>query len=213
MGGALVAAGPDQLSEDRRPRRGGRPHGHVPRVQRFAPSSRSGRAAICATAAGRGTSTKPTSRSTVSGAPFTAPSTAPAKRSTSCSAPSATRKQPSASSARRWVGTTPAIRGPSSSTRSRAIPARCRDMKRDDELWQFTRHCRGRWLNNLVEQGYRRIKRPNRADARVSELLDRSANPPRRRGHGDAGGAVRAVPGNDMPAQRAFVHQFLGAAA
>ena len=32
-------------------------------------------------------------------------------------------------------------------------------MKREGELWRFTRHRRGRWLNNLVEQDHRRIKR------------------------------------------------------
>ena len=32
-------------------------------------------------------------------------------------------------------------------------------MKREGELSRFTRHRRGRWLNNLVEQDHRRIKR------------------------------------------------------
>jgi transposase-like protein len=32
-------------------------------------------------------------------------------------------------------------------------------MKRDGEFWRFTRHRRGRWLNNRVEQDHRRIKR------------------------------------------------------
>jgi len=32
-------------------------------------------------------------------------------------------------------------------------------MERDGELWRPTRHRRGQWLNNLVEQGHRRIKR------------------------------------------------------
>src|SRR4051794_2055062 len=35
-------------------------------------------------------------------------------------------------------------------------------MKRQGELWRFTRHRRGRWLNNLVEQDHRRIKRRTR---------------------------------------------------
>src|SRR3712207_3561971 len=48
-----------------------------------------------------------------SGATSTGRSTAPARRSTSCSAPSATRRRPNASSARRWAGATPATRAPS----------------------------------------------------------------------------------------------------
>jgi hypothetical protein len=32
-------------------------------------------------------------------------------------------------------------------------------MKREGELGRFVRHRRGRWLNNLVEQDHRRIKR------------------------------------------------------
>ena len=43
--------------------------------------------------------------------------------------------------------------------RLKSYPAALRDMKREGELWRFTRHRRGRWLNNLVEQDHRRIKR------------------------------------------------------
>src|SRR5829696_4399959 len=93
-------------------------------------------------------------------------------------------------------------------------PGALREMKRDGELWRFTRHRRGRWLNNRVEQDHRRVKR------RTGPML----------GFGSfwtawrtlagveamamlAKGQVRAVPANDMPAQRAFIHQTFGLAA
>ena len=87
-------------------------------------------------------------------------------------------------------------------------------MKRDGELWRFTRQRRGRWLNNRVEQDHRRIKRLTRpmlgfgsfqtarrtlAGVEAMAMLSK--------------GQVRAVPGSDMPAQQAFVHQIFGLAA
>ena len=98
--------------------------------------------------------------------------------------------------------------------RLRSYPGALREMKREGELWRFTRHRRGRWLNNLVEQDHRRIKRLTRpmlgfkgfATARRTlagvEALAMLAK-----------GQVRAVPTNDMPAQRAFVHRVFGFAA
>ena len=93
------------------------------------------------------------------------------------------------------------------------LPGALREMKREGELWRFTRHRRGRWLNHLVEQDHRRIKR--RADARVSELWDRAADAGLPRGDQAmlATGQVHAVPANDMPAQQALVHQVFGLAA
>ena len=87
-------------------------------------------------------------------------------------------------------------------------------MKQKGELWRFARHRRGRWLNNRVEQDHRRIKHLTRpmlgfqgfwtakrtlAGVEAMAML--------------AKGQVRAVPVNDMPAQRAFVHQAFGLAA
>jgi transposase, IS6 family len=72
-------------------------------------------------------------------------------------------------------------------------------MKRAGELWCFVRHRRGRWRNNRVEQDHRRIKRRTLAGVEAMAML--------------AKGQVRAVPGDDMPAQRAFVHQIFGLAA
>ncbi len=87
-------------------------------------------------------------------------------------------------------------------------------MKRAGELWRFTRHRRGRWLNNRVEQDHRRIKRRTRpmlgfkrfttarrtlAGVEAVAMLTK--------------GQVRAAPANDISAQRAFVHQVFGLAA
>jgi transposase, IS6 family len=87
-------------------------------------------------------------------------------------------------------------------------------MKRAGELWRFTRHRRGRWLNNRVEQDHRRVKRRTRpmlgfqsfwtarrtlAGVEAMAML--------------AKGQVHAAPGHDMSAQRAFVHQIFGLAA
>ena len=97
--------------------------------------------------------------------------------------------------------------------RLKSYPGALREMKRDGELWRFTRHRRGRWLNNLVEQDHRRIKR------RTGPMLGfQSFGTARRTLAGVeamamlAKGQVRAVPANDMPAQRALVHQVFGLA-
>src|SRR3954451_3050469 len=98
--------------------------------------------------------------------------------------------------------------------RLKSYPGGLREMKREGELWRFTRHRRGRWLNNLVEQDHRRVKRltgpmlgfqsfwtARRTLAGVEAMAMLTK------------GQVRAVPANDMPAQRTFVHQVFGLAA
>jgi transposase, IS6 family len=95
-----------------------------------------------------------------------------------------------------------------------SYPGALRAMKRDGELGRFTRHRRGRWLNNRVERDHRRIKRRTRpmlgfkrfttarrtlAGVEAMAMLSK--------------GQVRAVPANDRPAQRAFVHRVFGLAA
>ena len=87
-------------------------------------------------------------------------------------------------------------------------------MKREGELWRFTRHRRGRWLNNRVEQDHRRVKR------RTRPMLGFGSFRTARRTLAGveavamlAKGQVRAVPANDVPAQRAFVHRVFGLAA
>ena len=86
-------------------------------------------------------------------------------------------------------------------------------MRREGERWRFTRHRRGRWLNNLVEQDHRRVK------CRTRPMLGfQSFRTAQRTLAGVeamamlAKGPVRGVPGDDMPAQRAFVHRVFGLA-
>ena len=95
--------------------------------------------------------------------------------------------------------------------RLKSYPGALRAMKREGELWRFTRHRRGRWLNNRVEQDHRRIKR------RTGPTLGfQSFRTARRTLAGVetmamlAKGQVRGVPMNAMPTQRTFVHQLFG---
>lgn len=96
----------------------------------------------------------------------------------------------------------------------KGYPGAIREMKREGKLWRFTRHRRGRWLNNWVEQDHRRIKRRTRPMLGFESFVTA-----RRTLVGVeamamlAKGQVRAVLKNDMPAQRAFVHQIFGLAA
>ena len=98
--------------------------------------------------------------------------------------------------------------------RLKSYPGAIRGMKRDGELWRFTRHRRGRWLNNRVEQDHRRVKR------RTGPMLGFGSFWTARRTLAGVGamamlakGQVRAVPANDISAQRAFVHRVFGLAA
>jgi IS6 family transposase len=98
--------------------------------------------------------------------------------------------------------------------RLRSYPGALREMKRNGELGRFTRHRRGRWLNNRVEQDHRRIKR------RVRPMLGFKRFTTARRTLAGVEvmamlvkGQVRAVPATDLSAQRAFVHQVFGLAA
>ena len=87
-------------------------------------------------------------------------------------------------------------------------------LKRDGRLPEATRHRRGRWLNNRVEQDHRRIKRRTRpmlgfkgfATARRAlagiEAMARLAK-----------GQVRRVSADDAAAQRAFVLRIFEVAA
>ncbi len=98
--------------------------------------------------------------------------------------------------------------------RLKSYPGALREMRREGELWRFTRHRRGRWLDDMVEQDHRRIKR------RTGPMLGFGSFATARRTLAGveamamlAKGQVRGVPGGDMPAQRAFVHQIFGLAA
>jgi transposase-like protein len=98
--------------------------------------------------------------------------------------------------------------------RLKSYPSAIREMKRDGELGRFTRHRRGRWLNNRVEQDHRRVKR------RTRPMLGFASFRTARRTLAGveamamlAKGQVRAAPATDLPAQRAFVHRLFGLAA
>jgi transposase, IS6 family len=95
-----------------------------------------------------------------------------------------------------------------------SYPGALHEMKREGELGRFTQHRRGRWLNNRVERDHRRIKR------RVRPMLGFKGFRTARRALAGveamamlAKGQVRAVPANDLPAQRGFVHRVFGLAA
>ena len=96
-----------------------------------------------------------------------------------------------------------------------SYPGALREMTRDGELWRFVRHRRGRgrWLNNLVERDHRRIKRRPRP-----MLGFESFRTARRTLVGVEAmamlvkGQVRALPGNDMLAERASVRRVFGLA-
>ncbi len=98
--------------------------------------------------------------------------------------------------------------------RLKSYPGALREMEREGKLWRFTRHRRGQWLNNWAEQDHGRIKRRTRpmlgfkrfvtarrtlAGIEAMAMLSK--------------GQVRAVPANDIRAQRALVHQIFGLAA
>jgi transposase, IS6 family len=87
-------------------------------------------------------------------------------------------------------------------------------MKREGELGRFVRHRRGRWLNNLVEQDHRRVRRLTQpmlgfqsfwtarrtlAGVEAMAML--------------AKGQVRFAPANDVLAQQTFIHRVFGLAA
>ena len=95
-----------------------------------------------------------------------------------------------------------------------AYPSATRAMKKAGELWRFSKLRQARYLNNLVEQDHRRVKRLVRpglgfgsfATARRTlagyEVLAMVRK-----------GQVLAVPANDMAAQSTFVAALFGAAA
>ena len=98
--------------------------------------------------------------------------------------------------------------------RLKSYPGALREIKRDGELWRFTRHRRGRWHNNRVEQDHRRIKRLTRPMLGLESFRTASRTLAGVEAMAMlAKGQVRAVPVNDISAQRTFVHQIFGLAA
>jgi transposase, IS6 family len=95
-----------------------------------------------------------------------------------------------------------------------SYPGALRELKHKGELWRFTRHRLGRWLNNLVERDHRRIKR------RTRPMLGFGSFRTARRTLAGveamamlAKGRVRAASANGVSAQRTFVHRVFGVAA
>jgi len=95
-----------------------------------------------------------------------------------------------------------------------AYPRAVRDMKRVGQLWRFSRIRQCKYLNNIVEQDHRRIKRLVRPGLGFGSL--RTA---RRTLAGYEAmamvrkGQVHKVGGRDMQAQAAFVAGLFGVAA
>ncbi len=95
-----------------------------------------------------------------------------------------------------------------------AYPAAVTAMKRDGELWRFSRLRQVKYLNNIVEPDHRRIKRLVRPGLGFGSLPTA-----RRTLAGYEGmamirkGQVRNIGGGDMRAQAAFVATLFGIAA
>ena len=179
------------------------------------PSSRSGCAGICAPAAGRGTSTRPTSGSVASGATSTGPSTAPGQ--TIDFLLSAKRDKKAAKRFFRQALGRENTRNPREvvTDRLKSYPGALREMKRDGRAVALHPAPPRPLAQQPGRAGPPPHQAPNRADARLPELLDGAADAGRRRGDGDAGqgpGARRAR-ATTCSAQRAFVHQVFGLAA
>src|SRR3712207_4166431 len=95
-----------------------------------------------------------------------------------------------------------------------SYPGALRALERAGGLGGCTRHRRGRWLNNLVEQDHRRIKRRVRAMLGFKRFTTARRTLAGVEAMAMLGkGQVRAAPGNDLPAQRSFVHRVFGLAA
>ena len=161
---------------------------------------------ICACAPGPGGWTRPTSRSRAPGPTCIARSTASARRSTSCCRPGGMPLRQSGSSAKHLPQ--PHTVNPRTITvdKNPAYPRAAADMKRAGELWRFSRLRQCKYLNNIVEQDHRRIKRLVRPGLGFGNL--RTA---RRTLAGYEAmamirkGQVHDIGDRDMPAQAAFV--------
>ncbi|MCW2239545.1 transposase-like protein [Azospirillum canadense] len=94
-----------------------------------------------------------------------------------------------------------------------AYPSATMAMKKDGELWRFAKLRQVKYLNNIVEQDHRRIKRLVR-----SGLGFQGFHMPRRTITGYEimamvrKGQVAAIPANDMPAQATFIAGLFGVA-
>jgi len=95
-----------------------------------------------------------------------------------------------------------------------AYPRAAADMKRAGRLWRFSRLRQCKYLNNIVEQDHRRIKRLVRPGLGFGSV--RTAKPTLAGYEAMAmirKGQVHNIDGQDMPAQAAFVTSLFAAAA
>jgi transposase, IS6 family len=95
-----------------------------------------------------------------------------------------------------------------------AYPIAAKAMKRDAELWRFTKLRQVKFLNNIVEQDHRRIKRLVRPGLGFKSFVTTS----RTVAGYEAMAMIRknqvaSAPANDMRAQREFIAALFGAAA
>ena len=87
-------------------------------------------------------------------------------------------------------------------------------MKRDGELWRFSRLRQVKYLNNIVEQDHRRIKRLVRPGLGFGSLQTACRTLAGYEGMAMIRkGQVRNIGGSDMHAQAAFVASLFGIAA
>jgi transposase-like protein len=98
--------------------------------------------------------------------------------------------------------------------RNTAYPCAVTDLKARGELWRFSRLRQAKFLNNIVEQDHRRVKRLVRPGLGFGgfhtarrTLAGYEAMATVRKGQ------VRGIGGRDMPAQASFVAQLFQAAA
>jgi transposase, IS6 family len=95
-----------------------------------------------------------------------------------------------------------------------AYPVAMKTMKRDAELWRFAKLRQVKFLNNIVEQDHRRIKRLVRPGLGLKSFTSAS----RTIAGYEAMAMIRkaqveSAPANDMGAQRDFIATLFGAAA
>jgi IS6 family transposase len=120
---------------------------------------------------------------------------------------------PDVSSARLWDNRTRLIRA-ITVDKNAAYPIASKVMKQSDELWRFAKLRQVKFLNNIVEQDHRRIKRLVRPGLGFKSFMTDSRT--------IAGceimamirkGQVASAPGNDMRAQSDFIAALFSAAS
>src|SRR3954470_24457297 len=120
---------------------------------------------------------------------------------------------PSGSSARCWASRTRSTHARSRS-KNAAYPAAVTAMKREGELWRFSRPRQIKYLYNIVEQDHRRIKRLVRPGLGFGSLQTACRTLAGYEGTAMIRkGQVRNVGGGDMRAQATFVASLFGIAA